>query len=322
MIEDDLKAMMTDRVTAAPTNPRRPTQLRRRIRSHRRRVAGGGVLGLIVVLGTGAALTRLPGPATPLPAASKPATDFPPGPYFVDPVSARAVGYTSDADLRLDGPTNVSLPIRNVQYTQVIVVRCPQAGNLTVRNLGAGGPRVAVACRDRQGDHFEGSLVLPEELIPRLYAPVPRSADNVRLEPGTAGSWTVGLLVANATEPLPPWTGSKPPLLEGWADGAAREFGVTIPRPAGEQGLRLWIDCVAGVQLQLTIGDAAFATANCDPTVTSPDGRGGLMHAGRVLVSVPATDLDRLDLRAGSDVTITVRSTGRQTDQWRITELR
>ena len=42
MIEDEVRAMLADRVSAAPTNPRRQAEVRGRIRTLKRRVAGGG----------------------------------------------------------------------------------------------------------------------------------------------------------------------------------------------------------------------------------------------------------------------------------------
>lgn len=309
MIEDELRALLGDRAGGLPDNPARVADVRSRIGGMRRRRAAGTALALVLLAIAGLVLTRLPGRPDALP------TGVPPGPWFQESGFPDVPGYAiADTGLRgLGGPTERLLLTTGVPLRYLVAVRCAEPGTLVVRNVGPGGDRLPVDCDRRARDRYEGIAVVEPDRAERLFAPV--SADrccNVEFVPGSAGRWDVGLLVALAPDRLGPSRSTDPPLRDGAAgDGTVQ---VTVPRrqsgvPA-DLGFSVAADCVAGVRLELTAAGTPLAVLSCD------EAHG--LSGGQVQATVPQAALDRLGLRPGDRFAITVRSTGRQTDQWRL----
>jgi hypothetical protein len=312
VIEDELRSLLTERADGVPDNPARSAEIHSRIRTFRRRRIAGTALGLVLLALASLLVLRLPGANESLP------PGVPAPPYFDDIGRPAVPGYTAVSHTYdLTAPLEDIIPGRGDGYSRhLIVARCEKTGVGTVRNLA--GPYVTVDCSRRVGDHFEGVAVVDPAQAKELLAEGPSkpypSGLNVRVEPGSPGRWVVAILQSNAPESLPPWSdpGSRP-LVEGphTPDGTTVE--ITVP---ARGGVGVTVECVAGVRLDFSVPTGALGTADCDPTRTVlpalPD-----MLDGRVQIFLGA-NLARLGLRPGQRVPLTIRSVGRDTDQWRV----
>lgn len=314
MIEDELRSLLTERAGGVPGNPTRSAEVRSRIGAVRRHRVAGAALGLVLLALVSLLVLRLPGSNESLPPA------VPAPPYFDAVGRPAVVGYSW-----LVGPRDLTGPLDDLgingpgEFRALVVARCEQRGTLTVRN--SAGPTAAVACTRRVGDHFEGITALtPSQLGDILEQHPPRDlypgGYNVRYEPGSAGSWVVAILTANDPDRLRPWSdpGSRA-LVEGsrYPDGTTVE--ITIPGVRGPEGydaLDLSVECVAGVRIAFSVPAGDLGVADCDPL------RRNHMMDGRVGVGVARAELARLGLRVGQRVPLTIRSVGRDTDQWRV----
>jgi hypothetical protein len=305
VIEEELRSLLTERAEAVPDNPGRAVELRSRIGVLRRRRVTGAALGLVLLALAGLAVLRLPGTNESLP------PGVPAPPYF-DGFDARVAGYTNAVGpMHLDRPSErlVSAELsRDFRY--LIVVRCARRGVLTFRNLVNDQSR-EVDCTQPVGDHFEGAAAI-DPAAARTLLETGSEASNVRFEPGAAGQ-EAGLLMSIAAGRLRPWSDPKSRPL---AQGADTTVEIAIPgyrgtEPDGTDSLDLLVECVAGVRIEFSVPAGPLGTADCDPLA-------GTMIHSMVTVGVTRAELDRLGLRTGQRVPLTIRSVGRDTDQWRV----
>ena len=316
MIEDELHSLLAARADAVPANLHRAAEVRARISGIRRRRAAGAGFALVLIALAGLLLTRLPGRPDALP------TGVPPGPWYVGQPFGLAVvpGWATVDTIEVDGPVDWFDPISNAPFGYLVVLRCERPGSVVVRNLNRGGPSIVVPCDRRQGGHLEGVARIEPDDAQRLLAQVPDAATNVRFEPDGTGATLVTLMRARAREPLQPWVDEGPPLVEGVRHPAGTTFGITVPGRVGVSGVTIGItvDCVAGVRLEFTGPAGALATVTCDPLAAGPPGSPEGMREGRQTVYIPADQVARAGLRPGRPARLTVRSVGRDTDQWRV----
>ena len=314
MIEDELRSLLTERARDLPGNPSRATEVRSRISGIRRRRIAGSALGLVLLALAGLAVLRLPGTNESLPPA------VPAPPWFDDIGRPTVPGYS-----QVRGEPDVTEPQEHLivagygtaSTRHLIVARCQRPAAGTVRNNN--GPRFEVDCSRRVDDHFEGVTALDPAQAALLLGAVPSGRPNVWFEPGSEGSWAIAILRANAPESLPPHTdGGSPLLAEGTRTRAGTTVEITVPParvpPAGERieiAMGFVTDCVAGVRLTFTVPAGELGTADCDPL-------GRTMTDGKVATYVSKRQLAALDLRPGDRVPLTIRSVGRDTDQWRV----
>jgi hypothetical protein len=314
MIEDELRSLLTERAGGLPDNPARAVEVRSRITGIRRRRIAGAALGLVLIALAGLAVLRLPGTDESLP------PGIPAPPWFDDLGRPVVPGYTEVRVARdFIGPQEhlVIAGYSTGQSGHLIVVRCRRPGTGTVRNND--GPRSDVDCSRRVGDHFEGVIALDPAQATMLLQDVRSGGPNVWFAPGSEGDWVFAVLKANAPESLPPHTDRGSPLLaEGTRTRAGTTVEITVP-PARvpDAGERIEItmgfvtECVAGVRLTFTVPTGDLGTADCDPL-------GREMRDGKVAVYVTKDQLAALGLRPGQRVAVTIRSVGRDTDQWRV----
>ena len=310
MIEDELRTLLAARAEEVSDDAGRVSEIRTRIGMIRRRRAAATMLALVLVVAAGVLFTRLPGQPESLP------VGVPAGPYF-DQLGRPAVpGYNTDLMRQIDGDSTAFYPVSNnrIPVRRLVVVRCQQEGTMVLRN--GDGPSRSVDCSHPVGDRFEGAVLLEPDEAVRLFAQT-SAVENVSFEPSTPGQWDVGVLVAIAPDRLPAWGLPGRPLLDG-ADGpAGGTVTLTIPpRPrldpeeAKLYGFSISADCVDGVELALSVPTGALPPLVCDQAHGLTNGVSG--------ATVSLQDMTRLGLRPGDRVRLTVRSTGRQTDQWRL----
>jgi hypothetical protein len=305
VIDDDLRALLADRAGTVVPNARRGTEVRARIRTTRRRRTAGAALVLVLLAIAGLVLTRLPGRPDALP------TGVPKGPWF-SPDGTPAIpgfrvasrqGGVPPAQGGASGPFDGVLPLNQYSLQTVVVARCERAGVLVLDVQP--GPYQLNCDRPVRGG-FEGIVQ------------VEPGPGNVRFEPdGQPGRWDIAVLVRVGPDRLPPPPAAWFPTLREGADG--RDGGtdtVTIPRTVSKDGVhevRLLAQCVYGVRLVLSVPAGRLAELTCD------EAHG--MFDGTVAAPVEPDVLDRLGLRPGQRVALTVESVGRRTDQWRLAEL-
>jgi hypothetical protein len=299
MIEDELRSLLADRAGSVPANPTRTAQVHARVRTTRRRRTAGTALGLVLLALAGLALARLPGHPDAAPSYS-----VPPGPWLTADGGVNLPGYVVQSRQASQGdPVEATLTAGRVPVRLLVLVRCDRPGDLVVRNTGPDGPVYRLACSVPGRRGSEGMLELGPDEAARLLA-LSRAATTVRFEPGSAGRWDLLLLKAVGPDRLGP--AEVPVLLEGanHPEGGT----VTTTLPAG--GLELAAECVRGVRLTLTVPGGTLAEIVCDENHR--------MTEGRADQPVPAATVDRLGLRPGQQVELTVRSTGLRTGQWRL----
>lgn len=309
MIEDELRTLLRSRVAAPPDNPARTAQVRSRITTTNRRRAVGGALALVLVALAGLAVLRLPGTNESLP------PGVPAPPYF-DGDRPAVPGYVEAGnDLR---PEGFAVFVGDEHYRFLFVLRCARPESVTVRNAGGGDP-VAVPCRIRVGDHFEGAAPVTADRSRTLFALNDRV--NVRVERSAAGQPDLHLLRARLPDRLTESAG------DGYLlDGARTPAGATVdlvparPQsdepPAGPAGFTLQVECVAGVRLTFTVPAGTLGTVTCDPFAEPAD-----PVAVGVPLRVSAGDMRRLGLDYGRPVRLTVVRTGTETGQWRVSAI-
>lgn len=317
MIEDELRALLTDRAGELPDNPTRVTEVRSRVRRTRRRRTAGAALSLVLLALAGFGLTRLPGSPDALP------TGVPPGPWFTENGRVAPIpGYSPIFFPReLSGPADNFVQVGAGDFRYLVVVRCQRAGELTMRNL-VNGRTVEVDCSRRVGDHFEGAAVInPAEARTMLDDARGLPSGNVRFEPGAPGQ-EVALLQSNDADRLSSRVSiGRPWLAEGTRTRQGTTVEITVPAKAGPDpstvAMSVAVECVAGVRLVLSVPTGELGTVDCDPT-RNPDREITAMRDGKVQIFVADQELARLGLRAGDRVPLTIRSVGRDTDQWRV----
>jgi hypothetical protein len=299
VIEDELRSLLTERAGGVPDNPTRSAEIHSRIRTFRRRRIAGAALSLVLVVLASVLVVRWPGSNESLPPA------VPAPPYFT---AAGVPGYSSlAAPVELDRAFDRLLTTEPGDFRYLVVARCVRVGKLTVRNLVT-GRSLEVSCERPVSDHFEGAAGFDAAAAEALLAQG-SDAGNVRFEPGADGQ-EVAVLMSNAPDRLRPDPGYRP-----LAAGKDATVEITIPGVRGPQGydaLDLSIECVAGVRIAFSVPAGPLGTADCDPL------RRNHMVGGRVSVGVSRAELDRLRLRTGQRVPLTIRSVGRDTDQWRV----
>jgi hypothetical protein len=316
VIEEELRSLLTERAEAVRDNPGRAVEVHTRIGVLRRRRVAGAALGLVLVVLAGLLVARFPRSNESLP----PAAPVPSPPYFDTPGLMTVPGYSPLVlAAELHRALESYVPAQPGDFRYLVVVRCVRESELTFRHL-AEGPRLTVRCSHRVGDHYEGAAAFDAEAARTLLAE--RSGDrgvasNVAFEPGADGQ-KAGLMMSNDPDRLRPWPdpGSQP-LAEGTRTPDGTTVDITIPgyrgtRPDGSDALFLVAECVAGVRLDFSVPAGGLGTADCDPLAPNR------MDRGRVMVRVTREELDRLGLRTGQRVPLTIRSVGRDTDQWRV----
>jgi hypothetical protein len=299
VIEDELRTMFTSRSDEVPDNPTRVAQVHGRIGGIRRRRAAATTLALVLIVAAGVLFTRLPGKPQTLP------TGSPAGPYFGDSGSDNVPGYRGQQFFTFTGDAAWSATVLDTADV-VVVARCDRPGDLTLRNVSSSDER-RLSCRVPVGDHFEGALPVENNRDHGLLATTPSGA-NVTVRPGSTGSWTVGLL-----EPLYPAHLTEPELKSALLSGYdGRRLTLTVPGNLAEtHALVLAIVCVREVRLEFMVSGRTLATVACtDEANPAP--------IGQVTVLVPDGALAALGLRPLEKVTVDVRSTGRQTDEWAV----
>lgn len=307
MIEDDLRSLLTERAGGLPDNPGRSAEIRSRITATRRRRVAGAALGLVLLALASLLVVRFPGTNESLP------PGVPAPPYF-DGIYPRVAGYSTEVGpvgpIDLDRPEERYVPAVRGDFRYLVVARCARRGVLTFRNLVNDQSR-EVDCSQPVGDHFEGAAAIDPAAARTLLA-TGSEVSNVRFEPGAAGQ-EASLLMSNAADRLRPWSDPRSPPL---AQGADTTVEIVIPgyrgtKPDGTDSLALTVECVAGVRIEFSVPTGPLGTADCDP-------RADTMLHGMVAVGVTRAELDRLGLRTGQRVPLTIRSVGRETDQWRV----
>lgn len=310
MIEDELRHLLSERADDLPANARRVAEVRHRITRVRRRRAAAGALALVLLALTGTLLTRLPGRPDALP------VGVPPGPYFTAPgLPAVVPGYNdvSSRPYEFDGPVDeMALTPVTDGLRYLVVVRCERAGVLTLQNRAPGSSLVRVNCSERAGDHLEGLLELDAAQARSVFEQR-RDTINLRLTPGSPGRWKVTLLESKAADTLLATRFEGPPLVDGTRTPDGGTFPLTV-RAGG--AVQVGVDCAAGVVLELTVPGGTLAVADCNPLVPRDDP--AEFSSGTLRLLVPPGDVARVGLRVGRTVQVTVRPTGRDTDQWRI----
>jgi hypothetical protein len=290
MMEDRLRTMLAERAEAAPDNPARVGQVRSRVRAVRRWRAAGAAAAVAAVVAGGVALTRLPGAPEAAPTGS---------PWFGADGVPRVPGYVLlDQRSTEGGPVTMRLTLQPVPLTVAVVARCSRPGSLDVR-AATGGWVYRLDCGVRARGGYEGLLTLGPGETGRILAVDPADAD-IRFEPRAGGRWTVGLMLAAAPDRLLPAEG---PVLAAGTD-------TTVPVTLRGGDLTVFAECVRGVRLSLSVRGRPLAEVVCDEDH-------GLFQ-GRAQATVPTAGLGR----PGAEVPVTIRSTGRTTDQWRVLAVR
>jgi hypothetical protein len=312
MIEDELRSLLTERAGGLPDNPARAVEVHSRIAGIRRRRIAGAALGLVLLALAGLAVLRLPGANDSLP------PGVPAPPYFDDTGRTIVPGYSTElVPMELAGrPSDRLVPDMPGDFRYLVVMRCARPGELTFRNL-VNDQSIEVDCSHPVGDHFEGAAAIDAAASRTLLAEGP-GASNVRFEPGAPGQ-LVTLLKSHDPDRLSRWSdpGSRP-LAEGTRTRAGTTVPITVPPARRGVGvsMTLTVECVAGVRLDLSVPTGALGTADCDPTRGAPNLPD--MLDGRVQIILAPPNLARLGLRPGQRVLLTIRSAGRDTDQWRV----
>lgn len=299
MIEDELRSLLASRADEVVDTPSRVAQVHRRIGGIRRRRAVGTALALVLIVAGGVLFTRLPGRPVTLPAG------VPAGPYFGDDGSPAPVRgyYGGRYDTVLPNAVWSSL---EPGLRTVVVARCDRPGDLTLRSQPEQRTPVEqrLRCRVPVGDHFEGALPLDPGLNDAGLFSVTTDAPS-------SGTWKAGLLVALYPDRLSPGELTRA-LLDGLGHPAGGSFRVanpaTVPQP---HGLAIQVRCVRDVRLEFRVSGRLLRTVACTDDAD-------VVPTGPVRVVVPQRTLTALRLPPTQVVTIDVRSTGRQTDQWAV----
>lgn len=308
MIEEELRSLLAERSEDVPDNPGRAVEVRTRIGTLRRLRVAGAAVGLVLVVVAGVLVTRLPAPNQSLP------PGVPAPPWFDDlGRGGRLPGFQVEVvDRPLDGPTPVVHYSAANRFHEVLLLAwCERPGDLTVRNPTSGSTEV-IRCRIPVGGHHEGALLLPPERARPLGESGRGQVENIVVEPGSAGRWYFS--IAEATLPTRLTTGVGEVLAEGPRTPRGTTVSVTVPvEPPGPDvppgyGLSVSAECVEGVELAVSIRGAELGTISCRRDVDPPPPG----------FQVSEARLQELGIRRGDRVALTIRSVGRDTDQWRV----
>jgi hypothetical protein len=295
VIENSLRETLAARAGTVTDNPARVGDVHARITGiHRRRTAGAALVLVLLAL-AGALLTRLPGRPETLPAG------VPSGPYFGDDGTDRSVqGYRGSAYFTFAGDATWSYAVPFPGAVHVIVVRCENRGDLTLRDLLGADRRIG--CRVAVGDHYEGALALPPAQVQSLPP-----ATDVRVEPETPGDWRVGVL-----EPLFPDRLTAADLagrpLSGYS--GAGQISAVVPSDIRSVGLQIVAECVRGVRLEILVDDRPATTVTCTDA--------NAIGYGAVTAQILGADLLRLGLRPLQRVQVSARQLAGPAQQWAV----
>lgn len=305
MIENDLRALLADRLAGLPDNPTRVADVRSRVRRTKRRRTAGAALSLVLLALAGLGLTRLPGRPEALP------TGAPAGPYFAaDGTIGPVPGYAGRLpfSFREDAVWGAGAPAPGLR--RVVVARCSSPADLTLRNRSGGGPELTLRCRVPVSGHYEGALPIEPDLAGQLFA---EAGANVEVGPSSPGDWTVGVLDTLYPERLTAADLSGA-LLSGFDSPAGGRIPLIVPGNVEfSRRLIIAVRCVRDVRLAFSVAGRPLAVATCDDT---QDG-----NVGVVVADVPDAVLGGLGIRPGQRIVMDVRSTGRQTDQWAVLDV-
>ena len=297
MIEDDLRSLLASRSDEVVDSPARVAQVHSRIGVIRRRRAVGTALALVLIVAGGVLFTRLPGKPVTLPAG------VPAGPYFDDGGDSQLVrGYHGESYSAV--PAGAVMPSVYPELRVVVVARCDRPGDLILRTEpGHGKPlEQRLRCRVAVGNHFEGAVPLDPEL---------NDAGLIEVVPAgpSSGAWRVGQLIPLYLDSI-----SRAQLTHGLIGGLGHpgggSFRLVIPGTLPEaHGLGIEVGCVRHVRLEFRVSGRLLATVTCDDDAK-------WMDTSFISTLVPEQVVTGLGLRPLQAVTVDVRSTGRQTDQW------
>jgi hypothetical protein len=304
-IEDRLRIMLRDRVAAPPANPARRVQVRRRIAATRRRTAGNAIALVVAAVAGLLIVTRLPIRTEPLP----PGVPQPP-PYFTTFGQANVVGYYWTAEATSDLPAGPVVATRDQFRPFLLVAWCSRAGVLRVSTSvdGVGDVR----CGTRVGGHYEGALPVSSADGERLFVPAGRSAEPPRVDPdGVGDRWAVVVLRRGLPDRLPRLAPGMRPPAQGplTPDGTSFQVSALRTRTGDGRPLHIDVQCVEGVTLTFSGPSRVLATAHCEPDQ---------YINGVYSIEVPAKLVrSQLDVPRHPFI-VTVRRSGRDTDQWRV----
>jgi len=300
-VEDRLRTLLRERAATPQDNPTRRAEVRSRITAIRRRRVAGTALGLVLVTVAGLLLlTRLPGRNESLPPA------VPKPPYFTSFETTRVVGYSREEGTRSDTQHGmVILASPNEYRPYLLVAWCSRAGFIHVSTpVGTVGD---VPCKIRVGDHYEGALPVSSAESDRLFV-LSSIVPNVTVGPdGVGDRWALAVLSRNLPDRLPE---GHHYVLDGRRGRAGGSFVFAVPRSQQLAGraFSLIVECVEGVRLTFRTARGELAVVACTPD--------SAVGGGAIGVPVSTDAADRLGLRPGQRIRITVERSGRDTDQW------
>jgi hypothetical protein len=306
-VEDRLRGLLHDRAATPHDNPARRAEVRSRITAMRRRRVAGAALGLVLVAVAGLlVLVKLPGRNESLPAG------VPRPPYFTAIGKPRVIGYLELLDeTNSDSGHEMTLlgGAANQYRPYLVVAWCSRPG---VIHLSVPvGPVGDVRCKTRVDDHFEGALAVTSADGDRLFVVGRNGAFSATVRADGAGDrWRLAVLHRDLPDQLPDRGSSFRPLVDGARNPDGGTFRFTVPRPPRDSVAFVFMaECVEGVALTFSVPAGELGTARCEPgALVSTDG----------LVLVQQDVASRLGLRPGQTVLVTVRPSGRDTDQWRV----
>jgi hypothetical protein len=115
---------------------------------------------------------------------------------------------------------------------------------------------------------------------------------------------------------LPAATGDTDWLVDGRRTPGGATVDLVVPGLMADNAavLLFTVECVPGVTVTFSVPRGELATGTCDPAAPSPV----QMSRGQLGVPVSRAVFDRLGLRTGQRVRLTVTRSGRDTDQWRV----
>jgi hypothetical protein len=301
-IEDAVRTLLAERVTAGPDNPERVAAVHDRVGGIRRRRAAGLAAGLAAVAAVGVLGT---GPVSRLVRTDPRPAALPAAPPFFDPTGSEpaVAGYETIAAGLLNGqPRRFWALLAPDGRPYLLVVHCAEAGTLTV--TGVNGAVRRVPCFTRVGDGYEGAVSLTGvegTVLLQGFGQVNATVGwNLSAEPSSPGVWAFGVLAAGEPNWLPQADVEGPSRYRGWEQPATGTFTVT---PA--HGQVSWTAaCVDGVMLTFrTAAGALLDKAGC---------------TGSIDFHFPLAEVAGPDAPADRPVRITVEKAGRDTNQWLI----
>ena len=313
VIEDELRELLTDRAASVPDNPARLAEVRSRVRTIRRRRGAGAALALVLLAVAGAVLTRLPGRPDALPPADR---NVPAPPYFRRRGTAAVPGYACTAvrHVQRRPRTAAWLASPPPAAAQLIVVRCPAPGSLgcAQHRPGAAGPfRATAGSRDHTRAH---TLLDPARATGCSRSP---GREQRPVEPSGPGDWIVGVLDRAPRTSCRPW---RPSRSGRCSTASTTRTGRHASRSPCRRRRRIPTRRT-GSSMQPRVSRRGAARAHharrAPGRPWSCDAEHGLTR-GRLGVEITKAEMARRGLRVGDRVTLTIRSSGPNRDQWRL----